>query len=450
MTHWGAMGCKEKNQLGNLGLASCEEYIDELNQDMTMSSRKNKRARVRTRTTKDSQQVEDVLQMGSNRSDDEEVQVIQRKRVRGPTFMLKVWTKSDEDRISVSLNEYGQPIYKKQTLLDVLNDKFDLPMGCDDWILKSFGKKVRNWRARVKKDYYDPSLSYREQINSKPKRVRPVHWKKLVKTWNKENSKRVSEKNKANRAKKKMVQVTGKKSYALVREEVKESLGGRKPTRMELFRACFSTDGIAKNMEAANAIISVVDQRLEDQMEELSSQLPEGASDEQGPQDVYSKVMGKDNNGLADLYGLGVRASDVWGVVPSRTACRRDMLMYKSRCDQLSCELAQLKARDSHKQGSSENASFGTNVVRAKVYIKSIFNSTEIVAKGRIQSLDPNEIVGGEELGPNWCEVGVQVLIIRDEHLVRRYGLFVTIFDAIGATVAWPCPFVSVVREDDA
>ncbi|GJU91165.1 retrovirus-related pol polyprotein from transposon TNT 1-94 [Tanacetum coccineum] len=34
------------------------------------------------------------------------------------------------------------------------------------------------------------------------------------------------------------------------------------------------------------------------------------------------------------------------------------------------------------------------------------------------RSLDPNEIVGGEELGPNWCEVGVQVLIKRDEHLV--------------------------------
>ncbi|PWA87324.1 hypothetical protein CTI12_AA132010 [Artemisia annua] len=354
------------------------------------SARKGKSARkdkgARTRSGNDNQQVEDVLHMESNHSDDDEVQVIQRKRVRGPTFMPKVWTVCDEERISVSFNEYGQPIDKKTTstlthfmgslarsgkycplhkpwpkvgsakkkiLLDVLNDKFDLPMGCDDWILKSFGKKVRNWRARVKKDYYDPSLPYREQIKSMPKRVRAVQWKKLVKNWNKENSKRVSEKNKANREKKKMVQVTGKKSYALKREEVKESLG-REPTRREFFRACFSTDGIAKNEEAANAI---------DQMEALSSQLPEGATDEPGPQDVYSKVMGKDNNGLADLYGLGVRASDVWGVVPSRAARSRDKLMYKSRCDQLSCELAQLKARDSQRKGLSENASSGTNVV---------------------------------------------------------------------------------------
>ena len=98
-------------------------------------------------------------------------------------------------------------------------------------------------------------------------------------------------------------------------------------------------------------------------MDELSSQLLEGATDEPGPQDVYSKVMGKDNNGLADLYGLGVRASDVWGVVPSRAARSRDKLMYKSRCEQLSCELAQLKARDSQRQGSSENGSSGANAV---------------------------------------------------------------------------------------
>nr|GEW59028.1 hypothetical protein [Tanacetum cinerariifolium] len=44
------------------------------------------------------------------------------------------------------------------------SDKFDFPMGCDDWILKSFGKKVRNWRARVNKDYYDLSLSYHSKV----------------------------------------------------------------------------------------------------------------------------------------------------------------------------------------------------------------------------------------------------------------------------------------------
>ncbi|GKB14591.1 zinc finger CCCH domain-containing protein 40-like protein [Tanacetum coccineum] len=37
----------------------------------------------------------------------------------------------------------------------------------------------------------------------------------------------------------------------------------------------------------------------------------------------------------------------------------------------------------------------------------------------------------------------------KDEYLVRKYGLFIRVQDAIGAPVAWPCSLVWVVREDD-
>ena len=99
-------------------------------------------------------------------------------------------------------------------------------------------------------------------------------------------------------------------------------------------------------------------------MEELTSQLSEHELDEPGPQDVYSKVMGNNKNGTAEMYGLGVRASDVWGVVPSRSARRRDKLQWKSTAERLSAELAQYKAREAQRQGSSDNDSYGTNVPR--------------------------------------------------------------------------------------
>ncbi|GJU95030.1 transposase, Tnp1/En/Spm-like protein [Tanacetum coccineum] len=118
-------------------------------------------------------------------------------------------------------------------------------------------------------------------------------------------------------------------------------------------------------------------------------------------------------------------------------------------------------------KGVSDNNSDGTNVpqtspqglivanepqplrVRLQVYLQSISYS-EIVAKGWIRSLDPDEVVGSEEIGPNWCQVDVQVAIKKDEYLVRRkYGLFIKVQDAIGAPVAWPSSLVSVVCEDD-
>ncbi|GJU64176.1 hypothetical protein Tco_1246011 [Tanacetum coccineum] len=163
---------------------------------------------------------------------------------------------------------------------------------------------------------------------------------------------------------------------------------GREPTRKELFRACFPKDGITQNEKAANAI---------EQMDELTSQLSEHELDEPEPQDISSKVMGNDKNGTVEMYGLDVCASDVWGVVLSRSARRRDKLQ------------------------SSDNDSYGINVPRTsphglivanepqplrvglKVYLKSISNS-EIVAKGWIRSLDPDEVVGSEEIVPNWCQ----------------------------------------------
>ncbi|KAF5772665.1 putative transposase, Tnp1/En/Spm [Helianthus annuus] len=46
-----------------------------------------------------------------------------------------------------------------------------------------------------------------------------------------------------------------------------------------------------------------------------------------------------------------------------------------------------------------------------KVFLKTILNSTKTLARGRVQSLDPNDLVGGTEIGPEWCEVNVQVPI---------------------------------------
>ncbi|GJY78005.1 hypothetical protein Tco_0483806 [Tanacetum coccineum] len=75
----------------------------------------------------------------------------------------------------------------------MLKDKSDLLPGSNDYIFKSFGRKVKAWRAIVKKDYYDPTLSFHEQINSKPKRVLASQWKKLVMSWNKRKIKVVRE-----------------------------------------------------------------------------------------------------------------------------------------------------------------------------------------------------------------------------------------------------------------
>ncbi|KAM0037158.1 hypothetical protein Hdeb2414_s0014g00434961 [Helianthus debilis subsp. tardiflorus] len=159
---------------------------------------------------------------------------------------------------------------------------------------------------------------------------------------------------------------------------------------MEMFRACFSIDGTTKNLEASNAIA---------QMQQLNSNLPEGSIDKPGPDDVFSKVMGNDRNGDAVMYGLGVRAADVWGVIPSRSACHRENIQLKSQCEELTSTVVQLRAQVSEMEGSRGGSSVQPlasqhfpNVTNGhqrlwvgdEVFLKSILNSTEIVARGRI------------------------------------------------------------------
>ncbi|XP_035838631.1 uncharacterized protein LOC118479405 [Helianthus annuus] len=132
--------------------------------------------------------------------------------------------------------------------------------------------------------------------------------------------------------------------------------------------------------------------------------------------------MGNYRNGDAVMYGLGVRAADVWGVIPSRSACHRENIQLKSECEELTSTVVQLRAQVSEMEGSRggssvqplasqhfPNVTNGRQRLRVgdEVFHKSILNSTEIVARGRIQSLDPNDLVGGTEIGPEWCEVNV-------------------------------------------
>ncbi|XP_071718319.1 uncharacterized protein [Rutidosis leptorrhynchoides] len=237
---------------------------------------------------------------------------------RGPTKMIKTWGKEDRIRIIVLFNNFGQPVSKttselthflgtmarssvyyliyrrwsklssdkkkhvakRNSLLNVVKSKFDVPAITEGWILRSLGRKVKNWKSRLKKQYYDPTLSLQEQYNSRCSQVQEDHCQKLVRYWNRR------------RNKKKLMQVTGKKSYARVREELKEKNNGQEPSHFEMFEKCFSNNGNTNCLEAQDAIR---------EMNELKKNIPPGTSDEPGPDDIFSKVKGNDKYGNADL-----------------------------------------------------------------------------------------------------------------------------------------------------
>ncbi|XP_071695342.1 uncharacterized protein [Rutidosis leptorrhynchoides] len=370
---------------------------------------------------------------------------------RGRTQMKKTWERTELERIVIVVNEFGQPVNKKscelthfmgvlarsgkecplykrwhkvrkstkRDLLATIKSKFDIRGDADKWILQSIGKKVKSWRNRLKKLHYDQSKSRREQLRARPKVVQKKHWKRLVDLWNCDASKKMSDENKRNRQKRSLHPLIGKKSYAQIREELKIQLG-REPSRVDIFERSFSKADITNNFEAVRQL---------EQMKELAKELLEGSLDEPGPDDIYAQVRGTAKHGQAEMYGLGVRVSDVWGEVRSRAAiCQENV--------KLRAELQEYKEREKQKNVGKE------------VHLKSINNPTLIVAKGRLRSLDPLTVVGGVEIGTGWAEVHVQVAIKSDETVIRPFELVTTMIEATGVAIAWPTSLLSVVPLD--
>ncbi|XP_071688801.1 uncharacterized protein [Rutidosis leptorrhynchoides] len=219
--------------------------------------------------------------------------------------------------------------------------------------------------------------------------------------------------------------MTGKKSFARIREELKL---GREATRVNMFKECYK---IGED-EAT---------RVFEKMKDLTEKLGDGAIDAPGPDDVFSTVMGKAKNGTAEMYGLGVRANHMWGARPSRLAVSKANAQLMSRNAQLEKENAWLKAEKNNGPGAQND---GSRVHANGSGDHRLWN----VAIGRLRSVDPNTVLNGTELVHGWCEAHVQVAIKKDEALFRPYDYLKCIHDVTGTSIAWPAQLIELVRED--
>ncbi|KAH6780865.1 hypothetical protein C2S52_012102 [Perilla frutescens var. hirtella] len=353
------------------------------------------------------------------------------------------------------------PKARKDELIRMVKERFDVPNGTEHWILLSIGKKRRHWRSRVKSGCFSSTSSIESQAHSRPIRVNEDQWKNLLPYWGKEKVKEMSDKNKDHRQCSVMQQTTGKLSFAEVEEELKQQLG-RSPSRVEMFDACFTNlNGDPPCAEVGAAL---------EEMKEVQSKLPPGSRDSIGPSDSFAKVMGKDPHGRVRMVGLGVNPSDITGGIPSRSACYRmvlenqvAMIRMEEKVDAATKLIANLQekmqqnannistARRPASPGQSSNSINleHTFQVGDTVLLKSLFDSRKIVAKGYVRSVDPNQDVGGKRLGLNWCEVQISIPVEWDEDLIRPYSNLSTIGDAIGTCIAWPRHLVTNADDQD-
>ncbi|KAG8372438.1 hypothetical protein BUALT_Bualt12G0066200 [Buddleja alternifolia] len=152
---------------------------------------------------------------------------------------------------------------------------------------------------------FDPNIPIEQQMLDIPSRVDEDQYKVLAKDWMSDKSKKISEKNKQTRATLELLHRMDKKSFAIVKE-------------------------IMKQMKE----VAEQEKEVAEQEKEVAEQEPECSNDNDCVpylNDAYAKIMGQDKHGYLRMYGMGVTPVDVCGAIPSRDVSYILAMEYKSK-----------------------------------------------------------------------------------------------------------------------
>ncbi|KAM0906362.1 hypothetical protein ACQ4PT_016788 [Festuca glaucescens] len=89
----------------------------------------------------------------------------------------------------------------KHKLWDIVNKYFNIDPLCKDWVMRSAGKKWRDFKSTLKKVFFDPELSTEENIaNGYKGKIPTSDWEALCDYWILESTKEKAQNNALNRA----------------------------------------------------------------------------------------------------------------------------------------------------------------------------------------------------------------------------------------------------------
>ncbi|OAY62811.1 hypothetical protein ACMD2_09523 [Ananas comosus] len=281
---------------------------------------------------------ETSININQEEGDEVDIEDENGQRRRGKTKLADLWNLPRGHRVVVNCNTQGQPVgneggllgqflgtiarnggictlshkdwryVKKDAEKDIIaqvKGKFFYPTRCEKWILKSTGRKWKDYKCDLKGAYFDEKASLKELYNLVPKDVIKDQWVYLVDFWKSNEGKARSIRNTRNRAMLETTHTAGTKSFARVAEEMRKNHPQMKqPQRAEIYLSTHKhKDGTFMNDEIA---IDLQKKILENS--EGSSSRGEIAWEG----DPYSQILGKEKRGYVRGIGLGPSTSEIF------------------------------------------------------------------------------------------------------------------------------------------
>ncbi|PPR86403.1 hypothetical protein GOBAR_AA34283 [Gossypium barbadense] len=187
------------------------------------------------------------------------------RRGRGRTLLKDLYDLNPVERVKVSRNSHGQPVGSEVRLLAgylgiIARNANMLPINyeswhhipdsnknqaldnikrfalevSDDYMKKALGKKWRDHKSTLKKEYFKKDISLEEKLRNVPPEMLRYQWEDAVRFWNSKKGEDRERVRTSSRQKQKFTYTVGSKSFASV-VEVEEVSYGKKVGRLQLF-----------------------------------------------------------------------------------------------------------------------------------------------------------------------------------------------------------------------
>ncbi|MFQ6652460.1 hypothetical protein Gotur_024311 [Gossypium turneri] len=264
------------------------------------------------------------------------------RRVRGRTLLRDLYELDPVEHVKVSSNSFGQPVRSETCLLagymgilarnanmlpinfeswhkmpesnknqtlDNIKVRFTLEVS-DAYVKKALGKRWRDHKSTLKKDYFKTKITLNEKLQNVPPGMLRYQWE--------EDSERVG---KSSRQKQKFTHTAGSKSFACVAQAEKLS-SGQKVGRLQLFDITHrKKDGNPMTLEAAEIMEKLKDKKAD--YEAIASSDSSVHIDDIDNR-IITEVLGPERYGRVQFQGSFVNPSQYFGsssqqYMPSRS-----------------------------------------------------------------------------------------------------------------------------------
>ncbi|XP_019231529.1 PREDICTED: uncharacterized protein LOC109212351 [Nicotiana attenuata] len=228
------------------------------------------------------------------------------KRKRGRTQMPNVHGR--KERKIIILNEYNQPVGPTKEVVKVLGsflstlarsgtfcpliEKYDIPDEAKQWVFDSVCSAWRKYKSQLKATHFTAYENDELRMKNRPVDVLESHFKDLLKYWNSDPHKKMSETNTENRSKLMCPHTAGRIPFALIREAEMERIqstqesedgshsvdtfvsvmGPEHPGRVRLYGRGF-TKTVLKRQKGNLGSSLDVDKRMEQRIEKMEERM---------------------------------------------------------------------------------------------------------------------------------------------------------------------------------